>query len=246
MINDTIEPLLEIRGLNAGYGGISVLKEVTFTAGRGEIVAILGANGAGKSTLLKAISGSANRHAGSIHLAGRPLSANVADTLRAGVAHVPEGRRIFPELTVLENLVVGSSSIPRKEVSGLLDETLDLFPKLRERSQQLAGMMSGGEQQLLAIARGLMSRPSILMVDEPSLGLAPMTADIVFSLLTDLNGNGLTVIVVEQRIEACLKMAHHGFVFEQGRLVMSGTGDELLKDEHVAARYLGVSAVDHE
>ena len=244
MTTESREALLRVKGLSAGYRNVPVLKDINIDVAEGEILAVLGANGAGKSTLLRAICGSVDRYAGAVELDGRQLPDRPSGTVRAGIAHVPEGRRVFPEMTVLENLAVGGVVRPR-QMSQRRTEVLELFPKLAERSNQLAGMMSGGEQQLLAIARGLMSQPRILLVDEPSLGLAPMTAEIVFRLLGDLNRAGLTIVLVEQRIESSLEMAHRGYVLEQGSIAMEGSAKELLGDEEVVARYMGVSSAEH-
>jgi branched-chain amino acid transport system ATP-binding protein len=234
--------LLELRGVRAGYGDIEVLRGVSLSIAQGQIVSVVGANGAGKTTLLKAIAGLVRATAGSVELDGRrierlPTSAIVD----LGVVRVPEGRRIFPEMTVRENLELGAY-LPRarRERPRTLGRVLALFPVLGERARQLAGTLSGGEQQMLAIGRGLMSLPRLLMLDEPSLGLAPIVVREIFEVARRINADGTTVLLVEQDVVHSLRLSHRGYVLENGAVVLEGGGTELLASEHVRAAYLGV------
>ncbi len=234
--------MLEIVDLQAGYGDIQALFGVSFTVREGSIMAILGPNGAGKSTILRAISGLLIPSAGEIRFDGVRLNGMAPyDIAEVGIAHVPEGRRVFPSLTVEENLIVGSYSIrARSQRSKLLAEAYDLFPRLRERRQQLAGSLSGGEQQMLVIGRALMLSPRLLMMDEPSLGLAPILVDMVFEKIRAISRAGMTMLLVEQNAAACLSTAVEGCVLEHGQVVCRGTRDLLLGTRVVQEAYLGV------
>jgi branched-chain amino acid transport system ATP-binding protein len=235
-------PILEIRGLRVRYGNVEALHGVDVTVRPGEIVAILGANGAGKSTTLRAVSGLLRPAAGEIRYAGRAAHTLPAHELvRLGIAHAPEGRRIFGTLTVAENLELGAFT---RTDRGGVGETLDwihrLFPVLRERRAQLAGTLSGGEQQMLAIGRCLMGRPRVLLLDEPSLGLAPLLVKAIFRTIREINeAHGVTVVLVEQNARAALRLAHRGYVLEVGRIVLEDTAAALAGNPRVQRAYLG-------
>ncbi len=234
------QPLLSVSGVETYYGKIMALRGVDLTVNRGEIVTLIGANGAGKSTLMMTICGNPRARTGSIHYDGQDIT-NVAthDIARMGIAQSPEGRRIFPRMTVLENLQMGAMLVDDKYFEDDLKRVYDLFPILKQRSGQRGGTLSGGEQQMLAIARALMSRPKLLLLDEPSLGLAPLIVRQIFDVVRELNANeGLTVFLVEQNAFHALKLAHRGYVMVNGNITMSGTGAELLKREEVRAAYL--------
>jgi branched-chain amino acid transport system ATP-binding protein len=233
-------PALQLRGVTAGYGRITGIEKVDLTVAEGETVALLGANGAGKSTFLRAVSGMIKPWAGRVTLYGEDVTGRRSDALvRAGMAHVPEGRRILATLTVEENLRLGAFSRRR---AGTVDEDLESvltrFERLRERRAQKAGTLSGGEQQMLAIGRALMSRPRILLLDEPSLGLSPLLIGEVFDLIKSLAAEGLTILLVEQNAYQALRIAHRAYVLSTGRVVMAGTGAELLANPEVRAAYL--------
>jgi branched-chain amino acid transport system ATP-binding protein len=234
-------PLLEVRDLEAGYGPIRALDRVSITVGEGELVAIIGANGAGKSTLLMAISGVVPARAGSITFAGRPLAGLAPhEIVRLGVCQSPEGRRIFPRLTVRENLELGGfTQRDRAQVQHDIAEACGLFPVLGDRLGQLGGTLSGGEQQMLAIARALAGRPRLLLLDEPSLGLAPLIVAKVFDVIRALAARGIAVVLVEQNARAALGLAARGYVLETGRITLTGTGAELAADRRVRDAYLG-------
>jgi branched-chain amino acid transport system ATP-binding protein len=234
--------MLHVEGLQAGYGKITALWGVDFDVGQGEIVALVGANGAGKTTTLKAISGLVRPQAGTIALDGQPLTrCSTMDIVGRGVVHVPEGRKLFPEMTVLDNLLLGGFNLAaRAHQLERLERVFAIFPRLRERERQLAGTLSGGEQQMVAIGRGLMAGPRILMLDEPSLGLAPILVEEMFRVVEEINRQGVTVLLVEQNTEHALAIAHRGFVLESGRVVLSGTGAELLAEPKVREAYLGL------
>jgi branched-chain amino acid transport system ATP-binding protein len=236
-----VSALLEVRGLRAGYGPVRVLTGVDLDVAEGEVVVILGANGSGKTTTLRALSGMIPAE-GSVVLRGQQVVGSKPEQLvRLGVAHVPQGRGTFPELTVVENLRVGGFTRPDAEVAEDVERWFEVFPRLRERSDQLAGSMSGGEQQMLAIARALMSRPQVLLLDEPSLGLAPLVTRELFDQIRDVNQRlGTTVLVVEQNANLALAVADRGYVLETGSIVLSGTAEELRHDEAVRRAYLGV------
>ena len=233
--------LLEVKDLKVSFGGIEALKGISFKVDEGAIVTLIGANGAGKSTTLRAISGLVNPSGGSITYAGKPItSMDTQKIVEMGIALVPEGRRVFPNLTVLENLRIGAYM--RTDKAGIdsdIEHVYHLFPRLKERHWQLAGTLSGGEQQMLAVGRGLMSKPKILMMDEPSLGLAPMVVRDIFSIIKTLNKEGITILLIEQNANAALRAAKTGYVLETGRITLSGSGQELLENAQVREAYLG-------
>jgi branched-chain amino acid transport system ATP-binding protein len=234
--------MLEVRGLDVRYGGISALRGVDLSVAQGEIVCLIGANGAGKSTLLGAVSGLLKPSAGSIAFEGRQVGGHKACRLsRQGLILVPEGRRVFANLSVEENLILGGYSRPRgREQQADLDEVFGTFPRLAERRRQKAGTLSGGEQQMLALGRGLMGKPSLLMLDEPSLGLAPLLVAEVFQIIRRIHQRGVTVLLIEQNAAAALAISHRGYVMELGRVVLSGSGQELRADGRVRQAYLGM------
>jgi branched-chain amino acid transport system ATP-binding protein len=232
---------LEVRGLDVAYGGLAALAGVTLHVGAGELVALVGANGAGKSTLLRSVAGLVRPGAGAIRWRGEELGAVPADgVVERGIALVAEGRRLFGRMTVEENLELGAyPARARGRRRATLEEMYELFPRLRERRRQLAGSLSGGEQQMLAIARALMARPALLMLDEPSLGLAPQMVDLVFAALARIHRAGLTLLLVEQNVHVALGLAGRGYLLESGRIVGEGGGRELLNDPGVRRAYLG-------
>ncbi|MDG4799710.1 ABC transporter ATP-binding protein [Micromonospora sp. WMMD980] len=235
--------LLEIEDVSLLYGRIQALHGISLTVDEGEIVALIGANGAGKSTTMRAISGIRPIATGSIRFAGEDISKLRADLrVRRGLCQAPEGRGIFPGMSVLENLDMGAYT--RRDRAGIaqdLARVLDLFPRLAERRKQPGGTLSGGEQQMLAVGRALMSRPKLLLLDEPSMGLAPMLIQQIFTIITEINQQGTTVLLVEQNAQQALARAHRAYVLETGRIVKSGTGAELLHDPSVKEAYLGVA-----
>ena len=232
---------LEIRDLCVSYGGIRALKGISLSVDEGQIVTLIGANGAGKSTTLRAISGLQKVQSGSILYGGEELTSLPAkEIVRRGIIHVPEGRRVFPDMTVAENLKIGAFlRTDKAAIAQDMDYVYSLFPRLKERSWQLAGTLSGGEQQMLAVGRALMSRPKVLMMDEPSLGLAPLIVKDIFSSIRRVNQDGITVLLIEQNANAALRIADYGYVLETGTIALSGTGEELLKNESVREAYLG-------
>jgi len=234
--------VLRIDGLHAGYGGGTVLHGVSLEVGRGEAVALVGSNGAGKSTLLRAISGLVRTHRGRIRLDEHSLERLPGHVIaRRGITHVPEARRIFPDLTVRENLAVGAAFLTsRREVRRRLDEAFVRFPLLQERRDQLGSTLSGGEQQVLAIARGLMAKPSCLLLDEPSLGLSPVMIKTIFAIIAEIRREGLPVLLAEQNVHAALGMADRSYVLESGRVTVSGDADTLIADPRVREAYLGL------
>ncbi len=234
--------MLEIIDLQAGYGDIQALFGVSFTVQEGSIMAILGPNGAGKSTVLRTISGLLRPRAGDVRFEGVSLNGMAPyDIAELGIAHVPEGRRVFPNLSVEENLIVGSyARRARAQRPRLLAEVYDLFPRLKERRQQLAGSLSGGEQQMLVIGRALMLNPRFLMMDEPSLGLAPIIVEMVFERIRTISRRGITMLLVEQNAAACLSTALEGCVLEHGQVICRGTREQLLGSRVVQEAYLGV------
>jgi branched-chain amino acid transport system ATP-binding protein len=234
--------MLEVQNIDVFYGDLQVLWDVSFTVEEGEIVALVGANGSGKSTTLKAISGLLNPANGSISFLDQRLDQIPANKIiEHGVAHVPEGRRLFPEMTVRENLIMGSlahqAKLKREET---MEWVFGLFPRLREREKQMAGTLSGGEQQMLAVGRGLMALPKMIMFDEPSLGLAPILVAEIFKIIKRIKKEGVTVLITEQNTKQTLEISDRGYVLENGRVVLSGTGQELLTNEHVKEAYLGI------
>jgi branched-chain amino acid transport system ATP-binding protein len=235
-------PLLELTSVAIGYGHHRVLEDINLTLERGEIVTLLGANGAGKSTLAKAVSGLLRPLSGAILLEGQPIEAlPPAERLRRGIAHVPEGRQIFAGMTVAENLALGAYATPAKDYTAQLEKVWALFPVLRERMNDIAGNFSGGQQQMLAIARGLMARPKILVLDEPSLGVAPLLVAEIFRLIVALREQGITILLAEQNARQALSIADRGYVFENGRITLSGAAKDLLNSQEIAERYLGMS-----
>lgn len=229
--------MLKIDNLTFSYGKIQALKGVSFEIRQGEILSIVGANGAGKSTLLKCIAGLLKFQDGRITYQGEVLPKSASAVVAKGIALVPEGRWIFPNLTVEENLLMGGYLVKNRKEG--LEKAYRMFGRLEERRTQRAGTMSGGEQQMLAIARGLMSNPKVLVLDEPSLGLAPMIVNEVIEYIDEINRQGVTILLVEQNARKALKIAHHACVMEQGSIVRYGTGDEIARDESVVAAYLG-------
>jgi branched-chain amino acid transport system ATP-binding protein len=233
-------PLLEISNLNVYYGAIHALKGVSFSVEAGEVVTLIGANGAGKSTTLRAISGLARPRQGSIRFEGEDLTRVSPDQIvRRGLCHVPEGRRVFANLTVLENLEMGAYTRRDGEIRKDMDAVMERFPRLRERISQPAGTLSGGEQQMLAIGRAMMGRPRVLLLDEPSLGLAPFMVQEIFRIIRDINQGGTTILLVEQNAHMALGAANRGYVLETGQVVLSDTGQALLHNPEVRRAYLG-------
>src|SRR3954452_9368834 len=231
--------LLEVTDLEVRYGAIAALKGINFTVREGEIVALLGANGAGKTTTQKTVSGMLRPAAGSITFDGKRIDGIPAhDLIRLGVCHVPEGRHVFPRMTVHENLEMGAFRF-RTVDSGDFERVLEMFPRLRERIKQQAGTLSGGEQQMLGIGRAVMGKPRLRLLDEPSMGLAPMIVSQIFDIIREINEAGVTVLLVEQNASQALGLANRAYVLETGEIVLQGTGQELLADERVRAAYLG-------
>ncbi|MCX8002093.1 MAG: ABC transporter ATP-binding protein [Anoxybacillus mongoliensis] len=233
--------LLRLERVHTFYGGVHALKGIDLEVCEGEIVTLIGSNGAGKSTTLKTISGQVKAKSGSIFYEGRDITNTPPHiTSLSGIAHVPEGRRIFPRLTVKENLEMGAFSVKdKKEIAERMERVFHYFPRLKERLQQKGGTMSGGEQQMLAIGRALMMKPRLLMLDEPSMGLAPIIVEQIFHIIRELNDEGMTILLVEQNAFQALQIAHRGYVIQTGEITMSGTGKELLKNEQVREAYLG-------
>jgi branched-chain amino acid transport system ATP-binding protein len=236
------EPLLELRDLDVFYGRVQVLHGVSLTVGQGEIVALIGSNGAGKTTTLRTISGLVRPAKGEVRLRGAPVHTLGAEQIaRLGVAHAPEGRRLFSRMTVRENLEMGAYS--RRDRPGIredMDRVFNLFPRLSERSTQLSGSLSGGEQQMVAIGRALMGRPAILLLDEPSLGLAPVLVDAIFEVIREVSANGTTILLIEQNALLALKTASRGYVLETGNVVLSGPSSELIASPDIQRAYLGM------
>ncbi len=234
-------PLLDIQHMSVNYGGIQALKDVDLRVNAGEVVTLIGANGAGKSTTLRAISRLINPRSGRILYDGRDISrARPDEAVRLGIAQVPEGRRILAQLTVLDNLVLGAfTRSDRAQIASDIQRQFESFPRLAERRNQLAGTLSGGEQQMLAIARALMSKPKLLLLDEPSLGLAPILVREIFETINELHAQGVTILLVEQNARLALESADHGYVLEAGNITISGPAHELIGDERVKRAYLG-------
>jgi len=233
--------MLTVENIDVYYGAIHAVKGVSFRVNKGEIVTLIGANGAGKSTILKTISGLLRPRNGRIQFEGKTISSMKPHEIVAiGVSHVPEGRRVFPNLTVLENLQVGAyTRKSRAEIEEDLNDVFTRFPRLKERRAQMAGTLSGGEQQMLAIARALMSRPSLLLMDEPSMGLSPLMVEEVFETIKAINAHGTTVLLVEQNAQMALEVANRGYVLETGEIVLSGSAGELAENPEVRKAYLG-------
>ncbi len=233
--------ILEIKNLVVSYNGIEAVKEISFDVPKGKIVTLIGANGAGKSTVLKTVAGVVKPKNASILFEGEEISGKTPDFIVSkGVTLVPEGRRVFPNLTVLENLKIGAYlRKDKKAIQKDIEHVYELFPRLSERSWQLAGTLSGGEQQMLAVGRALMSSPRLIMMDEPSLGLAPLVVQDIFSIIRQINSEGITVLLIEQNANMALKIADKAYVMETGRITMEGTGEELLSNETIKEAYLG-------
>ncbi|MCI9402130.1 MAG: ABC transporter ATP-binding protein [Oscillospiraceae bacterium] len=232
--------MLEVHDINVYYGAIHAIKGISFEVNEGEIVTLIGANGAGKSTTLKTISGLLHSRTGSITFQGENIAGTAPHKLVGkGLAQVPEGRAVFLQMTVEENLEMGAYTRPNAEVDPGLEKVYDQFPRLKERRKQIAGTLSGGEQQMLAMGRALMSSPRLMMLDEPSMGLAPILVDQIFDIIRSLHKNGTTILLVEQNARMALSVADRGYVLETGKIVTSGSGKELLSDESVKKAYLG-------
>jgi branched-chain amino acid transport system ATP-binding protein len=233
--------MLEIRELQAGYGGVAVLRGVSLDVQPGEIVAVLGANGVGKTTLNRAVSGLIRASAGTVRFDGASITGlSPPDIMGRGLIHVPEGRKIFPNMSVRENLELGSYRRARANRSANLERAFDIFPRLRERSAQLAGTLSGGEQQMLAIGRGLMAEPRLIIMDEPSLGLSPLLVEEMFALIARIAAEGLAVMLVEQNVVQSLELASRAYVLENGMVVMEGPAETLKRDPRLMTTYLGM------
>ena len=234
--------MLRIEGLDVAYGDVQVLWDVSLEVKQGEIVALIGANGSGKTTTLMTISGLLPAGKGAVLYEGRPIQSRPAhERVGLGIAHVPEARRLFPDMTVRENLLLGALTPAAKKSRGeRLEEMFAVFPRLKERQKQAAGTLSGGEQQMAAIARGLMSRPRLLMLDEPSLGLSPLLVSEIFRVIEEIHRTGTTVLLVEQNVPGTLGIADRAYVLENGRIVLTGRGSELLANDHVQKAYLGL------
>jgi len=232
--------LLKVNNINSYYGNIYAAKDITFKVRQGEIITLIGANGAGKSTILKTISGLMHSKTGSISFLSQDISKhNPNQIVKMGLAHVPEGRRVFAAMSVAENLEMGSYTQPKKIMAQRLANVYEKFPRLKERQKQMAGTLSGGEQQMLAMGRAMMSNPTLLMLDEPSMGLAPLLVEQIFSIIKELNAAGVTILLVEQNAQMALAIADRGYVLETGKIIATGTGKELLENELVKKAYLG-------
>jgi branched-chain amino acid transport system ATP-binding protein len=236
--------MLKVKDLKVNYGGIEALKGISFDVEQGQIVTLIGANGAGKSTTLRAISGLVKTASGAINFLGRDIIPfNAQQVVAEGIAMVPEGRRVFDNLTVKENLKIGAYLRKDKdEIESGIEDIYQRFPRLKEREWQLAGTLSGGEQQMLAVGRAMMARPKLLMMDEPSLGLAPLVVRDIFAIIRELKSEGITILLIEQNANAALRCADQAYVLETGRIIMSGTGAQLLDDQRVRDAYLGSAA----
>ena len=235
------QPILQVSGLDSHYGPIKALHGIDIQIGEGQLVALVGANGAGKTTLLRAISGVQPASAGSIRFAGQEIGRMSADKrVRAGICQVPEGRQVFGPMTVEDNLRLGAYTRPKQDFAGDLERMYALFPVLKEKRHLLAGMLSGGQQQMLAMARALMGRPKLLLLDEPSMGLAPLLIREIFRIVEELRSQGITIFLVEQNAHAALAIADVGYVIETGTITLSGPGPELLANEQVQSAYLGM------
>ena len=234
--------MLKVREIDAYYGDMQALRNVSIDVNQGEIVAVIGSNGAGKSTLLKTVSGMLRPRTGSISLNGNEISrAPTSKIVENGISHVPEGRQIFPTMTVLENLEMGAQfPRTRKVQRETLEQVFTYFPRLKERLEQKAGTLSGGEQQMLAMGRGLMSLPAIMMLDEPSLGLAPVLVSTIFEIIEKINKQGTSILLIEQNVFHSLKISDRGYVLENGEIALSGAGQELLENPHIRKTYLGL------
>jgi len=232
--------MLKVDNINVYYGAIHAVQGVSFYVGEGEIVTLIGANGAGKSTILKTLSGLMKSRGGSIGFNGKDISFMASHKIvEGGLAQVPEGRAVFLQMTVEENLEMGAFTRPKSEIGGRLGNVFERFPRLKERRRQMAGTLSGGEQQMLSMGRALMSEPKLLMLDEPSMGLAPILVDQIFDIIGNLNRSGVTILLVEQNARMALSIADRGYVLETGRIVKSAPAKQLLEDDDVKKAYLG-------
>ena len=235
-----METLLKVEGINVYYGAIHAIKDISFQVNQGEIVTLIGANGAGKTTTLQTVSGLLRSKTGSIEFLGQPIQNVPASKLVGrGLAQVPEGRRVFQQMTVEENLEMGGFTQPASTIAPGLERVYEQFPRLKERRRQVAGTLSGGEQQMLAMGRALMSHPKLLMLDEPSMGLAPILVEQIFDIIQDLNRKGSTILLVEQNAQMALSVAHRGYVMETGKIVATGSGAELIESPEIKRAYLG-------
>lgn len=234
--------MLKVKAIDVFYGDLQALRDVSLEVGRGEIVSVIGSNGAGKSTILKTISGLQRPRRGSIEFLGRDITpASSSSIVESGISHIPEGRQLFPTMTVLENLEMGAVfPQTKRRRSETMDEVFAFFPRLKERLKQKAGTLSGGEQQMAAIGRGLMSRPKLLMLDEPSLGLAPLLVGIIFEIIERINRHGASILLIEQNVYHALSLSHRGYVLENGSVALSGEGRELMENTHIRKTYLGL------
>lgn len=231
--------MLRIENLKVNYGGIEAVKGISFDVEDGKIVTLIGANGAGKSTTLRTISGLVRKSSGSIIFNGDEIShLDASDIVKKGITLCPEGRRVFPDMTVLENIKIGAY-LRNDNLQNDINKIYSMFPILQERNWQLAGTLSGGEQQMLAVARSLMSNPKIMMLDEPSLGLAPLIVKEIFNIIKDINDQGVTILLIEQNANMALRIANKAYVLETGKIVLNGSGEELLKNEEIKKAYLG-------
>ena len=234
------QTMLVLDEINTFYGQIHALQGVNLTVSSGEIVTLIGANGAGKTTTLKTISGVLHPRRGTVRFEGQDISKTPAHTLvRRGIGHAPEGRRIFGRMSVLDNLMMGAFTRDQRTIQPDIDRVMDLFPRLRERTHQLGGTLSGGEQQMLAIARALMSQPRLLLLDEPSLGLSPILVQQIFRIIREINQQGTTILLVEQNALQALSIAHRGYVLQTGRVVLTGPAKDVMNNESVRKAYLG-------
>lgn len=232
--------MLEVKGLNVFYGMIHALRDVSFEVGEGEVVALIGANGAGKTTTLHTVTGLLPAKSGSVTFMGKDITKKPGhEIVRLGIGHVPEGRRVFAGLTVAENLRMGAYTRPKSEIDGSLAEVYARFPRLEERQKQLAGTLSGGEQQMLAMGRALMAKPRILLLDEPSMGLSPLFVSEVFKIIEEVSKAGTTVLLVEQNAKKALSIADRAYVLETGRIATSGRASDLMNDDSIKKAYLG-------
>ena len=233
-------PLLKVNGIHVFYGAIHAIKGISLEVNEGEIVTLIGANGAGKSTTLNTIAGLLKPRQGSIAFAGMPVDGTGASKMvYKGLSLCPEGRRIFQQMTVKENLEMGAFSRPNEEIEQSMERVYGFFPRLQEREKQIAGTLSGGEQQMLAMGRALMSKPRLMMLDEPSMGLAPILVEQIFQIIRDMNAAGTTILLVEQNAQMALSVANRAYVMETGRITMEGDADELMHDDNVRKAYLG-------
>ena len=232
--------ILQVKDINVYYGAIHAIKGISFEVNEGEVVTLIGANGAGKTTALHTVSGLLRSKTGEVNFLGKSIGHLSAHSIvKEGLAHVPEGRRIFQQMTVEENLEMGAYTQPNSSIAPGLEQVYEQFPRLAERRRQIAGTLSGGEQQMLAMGRALMSKPKLLMLDEPSMGLAPLLVEQIFEIIKELNKAGTTILLVEQNAQMALSVAHRAYVLETGRITLSGTGEELANSDEVKKAYLG-------